>query len=262
MRDNALLGWLRSPFGIGTAVLVLFGGAVIFGLNATHGMPLAERREVRIAFDDLSGLNTGDDVRIGGSRVGYVDDLVLEDGVAVAVIQLDDPDTKLYENAVAARISDRSGLGQKFVTLDPGDPSTGALRSDAVIPASQTVKTEDINELLDTFDPRTRKEAATTLQNLGGGMIGHEDDLHSFARKAPEVLTSTGEVSKALAADGGVPLGDLLTSAERLSGRMASRDDELAAVLRLQRRRRDRGHEEDGDEGPHRPATWTRRPNA
>lgn len=231
MRDNALLGWLRSPFGIGTAVLVLFGGAVVFGLNATHGMPLAERREVRIAFDDLSGLNTGDDVRIGGSRVGYVDDLVLEDGVAVAVIQLDDPDTKLYENAVAARISDRSGLGQKFVTLDPGDPSTGALRSDAVIPASQTVKTEDINELLDTFDPRTRNEAATTLQNLGGGMIGHEDDLHSFARKAPEVLTSTGEVSKALAADGGVPLGDLLTSAERLSGRMASRDDELAALV-------------------------------
>ena len=96
MTDNALLSWLRSPLGIGTAVLVLFGGAVVFGLNATHGMPLAERREVRVEFDDLSGLNTGDDVRIAGNRVGYVDELLLEDGRAIAVLKLDDPDTKLY----------------------------------------------------------------------------------------------------------------------------------------------------------------------
>lgn len=231
MTDNALFSWLRSPLGIGTAVLVLFGGAVVFGLNSTHGMPLAERREVRVAFEDLSGLNTGDDVRIAGNRVGYVEDLRLEDGRAVAVLKLDDPDTLLYENARAARISDRSGLGQKFVTLDPGDPSTGALRSDAVIPAEQTVKTEDVNELLDTFDTRTRAEAATALQNLGGGMIGHSEDLHSLTRNAPEILRSTGEVSRALAAGKGAPLEELLVSADRLSGRMAARDDELAALV-------------------------------
>ncbi|KRB72740.1 hypothetical protein ASE01_22095 [Nocardioides sp. Root190] len=231
MTDNALFSWLRSPLGIGTAVLVLFGGAVVFGLNSTHGMPLAERREVLVAFEDLSGLNTGDDVRIAGNRVGYVEDLRLEDGQAVAVLKLDDPDTELYENAQAARISDRSGLGQKFVTLDPGDPSTGALRSDAIIPADQTVKTEDINELLDTFDEATRAEAATALQNLGGGMIGHSEDLHAVTRNAPEILRSTGEVSRALAAGKGAPLEDLLLSADRLSGRLATRDEELAALI-------------------------------
>jgi phospholipid/cholesterol/gamma-HCH transport system substrate-binding protein len=231
MSDNALFSWLRSPLGIGTAVLVLFGGAVVFGLNATHGMPLAERREVLVAFEDLSGLNTGDDVRIAGNRVGYVEDLRLEDGQAVAVLKLDDPDTELYENAQAARISDRSGLGQKFVTLDPGDPSTGALRSDAIIPADQTVKTEDLNELFDTFDEKTRAEAATALQNLGGGMIAHGEDMHAFTRSSPELLASTGEVSKALAAGKGAPLEDLLVSADRLTGRMATRDEELAALI-------------------------------
>jgi phospholipid/cholesterol/gamma-HCH transport system substrate-binding protein len=221
----------NKPFVVGVALLIVFAGAVLFGLNATHGMPLAERKEVRVAFDDLSGLNVGDDVRIASSRVGYVDAIELEDGRAVAVLKLDDPDTKLYENARAARVSDRSGLGQKFVDLDPGDPTTGPLRGDdATIPAEQTVRSEDVNQLLDVFDPPTRKGASDSLRNLGGGMTGHGEDLRALARHAPGLLTDTGEVSQALATDSGVPLASMLNSADRLSARMARRSDELAAL--------------------------------
>ncbi|MDQ6524580.1 MlaD family protein [Nocardioides sp. LHD-245] len=231
MTRNPLVGWLRSPLGIGTIVVALFATAVVFGLNATHGMPLAERKEVRIAFDDLSGLNTGDDVRIAGSRLGYVDALELDDGQAIAVVQLDDPDTPLYDDARAARISDRSGLGQKFVTLDPGDPSTGPLRDGAVIPADQTVRAEDVNELLDVFDEQTRASASATLKNLGGGLAAHGEDLHGFLRHAPGILEDTGAVSGALAAGDGTPLERMLVSADRLTGRLAARDDELAALM-------------------------------
>lgn len=220
----------NRPFVAGVVLIALFGGAVLFGLNSTHGMPLVERKEVRVAFDDLSGLNVGDDVRIASTRVGYVDAIELEDGGAVAVLKLDDPDTELYENARAARVADRSGLGQKFVNLDPGDPSTGALRDGGTIPVEQTVRSEDVNQLLDVFDPRTREQASVALRNFGGGMTGHGEDLHALADRAPELLTSTGELSQALAADSGVPLESMLTSADRLSARMAERSDELAAL--------------------------------
>lgn len=225
-----LTAWLRQPLGIGTVVLVLFGGAVVFGLNATHGMPLVERRVVEVAFTDLSGLNTGDDVRIAGSRVGYVDELRLEDGGAVAVLKLDDPDTELYQDA-RARVSDRSGLGQKFVNLDPGDAASGPRTVDEPIPATQTVRSEDLNQLLDVFDARTRASASTSLRNLGGGMIGHGESLHGFARNARGILRDTGAVSQALAADRGLPLEDLLASADRLSSRLGARDRELAALV-------------------------------
>ncbi|MDN5746154.1 MAG: MlaD family protein [Nocardioidaceae bacterium] len=222
---------LRSPFAIGAILLGLFGAAILFGLNAVHGMPLVKRAEVKVAFDDLSGLNNGDDVRIAGKRVGYVQDLRIEDDQAVAVLKIDDPDTKFYEDAKAARVSDRSGLGQKFVNLNPGDKSTGPLREGATIPASETVKTEDINAVLDVFDPKTRKNTQTTLQNLGGGMIGKADDLQSFSTAAPEILRNTGTVAQALSTDQGVPLGDMLESADRISARLATSDDELAALV-------------------------------
>lgn len=226
-----LAAWVQRPFGIGMVALVLFGGAVVFGLNATHGMPLVERREVKVAFTDLSGLNTGDDVRIAGARVGYVDDIRLEDGTAVAVLKLDDPDTELYQNARAAQVTDRSGLGQKFVNLDPGDPSTGALRSGDTITARQTVKAEDLGQLLDVFDPDTRKASSTSLRNLGGGMLGHGQDLNGVARNGAGILEDTATVSRAMAADDGVPLETMLQVADRLSGRMASRHRELAALV-------------------------------
>lgn len=231
MSSNPVISWMKNPLGIGTLLLVMFGGAVVFGLNAVHGMPLVERKEVKVAFTDLSGLNTGDDVRIAGKRVGYVDDLRLEDGHAVAVLKLDDPDTKIYEDAMAARISDRSGLGQKFVTLNPGSKKSGELRSGGTIPAEQTIKAEDINQVLDVFDEETREQASVSMQNLGSGMIGHSKDLHAFSKDAPGILTDTGKVSNALAAENGAPLANLLETGSRLSTRLAAKDDELAALI-------------------------------
>ncbi|WP_110206791.1 MlaD family protein [Nocardioides daejeonensis] len=230
MGDNTLGRWLRGPLGIGTLVVGLFAGAVVFGLNATNGMPLAERREVKVEFADLSGLNRGDDVRIAGSRVGYVDRMALEDGRAIAVLKLDDPDTEVYANSTA-RVSDRSGLGQKYVNLDPGDDTAPQLAESEVIPAERTMRSEDINVLLDVFDEKTRDQASKALRNLGGGMIGHGEDAHAFLRKAPEIVRSTGKVAGALAADRGEPLEAMLESADQLSARFAGRQDELAALI-------------------------------
>jgi phospholipid/cholesterol/gamma-HCH transport system substrate-binding protein len=221
--------FLRSPAGVGAVVLALFAGAVVFGLNATHGMPLVARKTVTVEFSDLSGLNTGDDVRIAGMRVGHVDAIDLRHGHAVAVLKLDDPSTRLYQNAVAARVVDRSGLGQKFVDLDPGDPSTGPLLSGPV-PASRTVKSEDLSQLLDVFDPQTRAASSEALRDLGGGMLGHGDDLHALARHGAGILQDTATVSRAMAAGDGVPLEQMLSAADRLSSRMAGRSTELAAL--------------------------------
>lgn len=222
---------LRSPLGIGVVALVLFAGAVVFGLNATHGMPLVPRKEVRVAFADLSGLDVGDDVRVAGARVGYVSKLSLVNGQPVATLELDNPDTKLYEDAIAARVTDRSSLGQKFVELDPGTPQTGPLRGDGIIPVSQTVKSEDIGQLLDAFDARTRAATSTTLTQLGGGLIGHGEGLRALEKSAAQILRNTATVSGAVADQNGAPLAAMLSSADQLSSRLKTRQADLARLI-------------------------------
>lgn len=224
----------KAAFAIGIVVVLVFAAAVVFGLNATHGVPFAERKAVKAAFDDVGGLIEGDDVRIASSRVGYVEDITIENGRAVALLQIDDENTAIYRNASAATASvgARSALGQKFVDLDPGSPDAGELPPGKVIPKRETRGAQEISELFNVFDPRTRKAAGSTLRELGGGLAGRHQDLRDMLGTAPTMLPALGTVSDSLAARNGADLTAMLTSAERLAGRFAGREQEIADLTR------------------------------
>lgn len=213
---------------IGLGTLAAFVAAIIFGLNATHGSPLTHRGTVKAAFGDVSGLTVGDDVRMSGVRVGFVSELALQHGQAVAVLQIDDPDRKVYANAKAA-VVDRSGFGQKFVYLDPGTSSSGPLQG--TISRDHTVVAQDINQLFNVFDEKTRTAANGQLRELGGGMTGHAEDMHDLLRSAPGILDNTATVSGALSERNGSDLVGFMQSTDDISARFVGREQHVADVL-------------------------------
>lgn len=213
---------------IGLITLGTFVVAVIFGLNATHGSPVKERTTVEAAFDNVAGLMVGDDVRIASARVGFVEEMKIEDGHALLVLKIDDPDQKLYADATAAVI-DRSGFGQKFVNVDPGTPGAGALHGR--IERQNTVRAQDINELFNVFDEKTRHAANSTLKEFGGGMTGHAGDLNDLLDNAPGILDNTAAVSDALTVNQGNDFVGLLQSSDRLAARFRGREQHTAKVL-------------------------------
>lgn len=224
----------RTALIIGISVILVFTGAVVFGLNATHGMPLAPRKTIKAAFTDVGGLVEGDDVRIASSRVGYVDDILIENGQAVAVLEIDDETMKIYRNATAttASVGARSALGQKFVDLDVGSPDAGELAEGQVIARRDTRGAQEISELFNVFDERTRKASGSVLRELGGGMAGRERDMRDLLASAPDALPALGEVSRSLTVHDGADLAKLLESADTLSARFHGRQSEIADVTR------------------------------
>jgi phospholipid/cholesterol/gamma-HCH transport system substrate-binding protein len=213
---------------IGLVTLGTFVAAVIFGLNATRGNPVKERATVEAEFDNVAGLMIGDDVRIASARVGYVEAMKVDDGHALLVLKIDDPKQKIYADATAV-VTDRSGFGQKFVGLDPGTPQAGTF--DGRIELDQTVRSEDINELFNVFDEKTRSAANSTLSQLGGGMTGHSQDLNDLLNTAPGILDNTATVSDALTVNQGSDFVGLLQSSDRLAARFAGRQQHVADVL-------------------------------
>jgi phospholipid/cholesterol/gamma-HCH transport system substrate-binding protein len=218
---------------IGAAVALLFAGAVLFAVNAQHGLPGSTETTVQAAFDDVGSLRTGDEVRIAGVRVGQVGKITLSGGRALAELDLSGVD-KVYRNATAntAAVGARSALGLKFVNLEPGTPDAGVIAPDQVIPASKTTGAQDITDLLTVLDQPTRDALGSTLRETGSGMAGQDGNLSDALRNLPQELPDLAAVSRALSADGGADTTQMLTALDSLAGRFTGQQDQIAALVR------------------------------
>lgn len=106
---------------VGALVLVVLVGAMMLSYGATR---LSEKAEVGsyqlvAVFNQVDGLFEGDEVRLGGIKVGNVGEQRLDDNFRAVVTLNIDSGTELPLDSSAAIHTD--GLfGSKFVVLEPG----------------------------------------------------------------------------------------------------------------------------------------------
>ena len=231
----------RRAVVLGAGVLIFFVALVTLSLVSQQGLPFAPRTTVKAAFEDVGALRTGDDVRIANVRVGYVQQVDLVDAtnapngqskLAVAVLRLDG-ERPVYNNAqaITASVGARSALGQKFVELNPGDPSSGLLPADKVVPPVHTIGAQEISDVLAVLDEPTRQAIGSFVRNVGGGLAGHGEDFNLAAASLPDVLPDLGTVSAAFANNGGRDTAALLRSTSELSQSFAGRQEEIGQLL-------------------------------
>ncbi|HEX4258625.1 MAG TPA: MlaD family protein [Streptosporangiaceae bacterium] len=226
---------------LGAGVLIFFVALVTLSLVSQQGLPFAPRTTVKAAFEDVGALRTGDDVRIANVRVGYVQQVDLVDAtnapngqskLAVAILRLDG-ERPVYNNAqaITASVGARSALGQKFVELNPGDPSTGLLPADKVVPPVHTIGAQEISDVLAVLDEPTRQAIGSFVRNVGGGLAGHGQDFNLAAASFPDVLPDLGTVSSAFANNGGRDTAALLRSTNELATSFQGRQEQIGQLL-------------------------------
>lgn len=224
----------RSAQRAGALTIVGLVGLLVFAVTARNGVPDyvpgVNRTSVSAEFKDVGALRAGDDVRIADVRVGYVRAVDLVNGAPVVDMKLDG-ERSIYGDATAV-IRSRSGLGQKYVDIDPGTSKSGELDAGQPIGTRHTEDATDLDSALSAFDPKTREGTQTTLRQVGGGLAGRGQDLNDAVAAAPEMLDDLGTVSAALAQDDGEDLTRLLDAAEILSVNLADRETEIASVMR------------------------------
>lgn len=214
-------------FVVGIVLLLVIGFVFYISMNAHQGLPFLPKTTARVAVSDVGSLREGDEVRQNSVTIGRVGDIEYHHGKAIVTLQLQGEHT-LYRNARAA-IWDLSALAQKFVELKPGTPSAGRL-GDATIPATRNTSSADLYQLLNVFDPATRRAATSGIRDVGGGLAGHARDLNDVAKAAPNLLHDLGSVSSSMASQR-AELPTLLRSTDRLASRFAGRQEQLARLI-------------------------------
>jgi phospholipid/cholesterol/gamma-HCH transport system substrate-binding protein len=106
----------------------------------------------KVYFDNVGGLSKGAEVRVAGIRSGKVRSVELKDGKVEVVFEID-KDIQLYKNA-SAQIGTLGLMGDKYLSINPGDPSSGVLSEGSAITKTYSYADTDrmVKELTNTSE--------------------------------------------------------------------------------------------------------------
>lgn len=197
----------------------------------------SDAEALKVRFEDAGVLIRGNDVKVAGVPVGIVGAFDIVDGEAELTLEVSrELVPEIYRDAEVA-VRPVSLLGERYVELDPGTPEAGSLAAGEVIPASQTRRAVDLDEVLDALDDPVSVELAGLIEALGGGVGGRSEELGVTLDTAPSALDvtaelvvvleaqnrqiaalvdQTGPIAGALAESDGVPLRTMVDGANEL----------------------------------------------
>lgn len=174
-------------FGLGMTLVF-----TAIGFNAPNSIPGRSYYNLEAEFTDADNVAPHAQVRLGGKIVGQVLRPRVEDGKAIVDLQLD-PKYKPLRSDSVVEVRPRSAVGVRYV--DIVQSATGVpLQEGDRIPAKNTRATRALDEVLGTFDPRSRVRTQQLLQELGRGVQGRGEDLNDTIGAAPDTLRSTDAV--------------------------------------------------------------------
>jgi virulence factor Mce-like protein len=171
-----------SPVLIGAVAVLVTVVAVFLAYNANNGLPFVPVYRLDAEVPNASGLIKGNDVRIGGARVGVVTairPLIRPDGSAGAVLRLH-LDRSLVGLPRDSRIAvrPRSPLGLKYVEITAGH-SRETFPDGSTMPLANARSTPvELDDLFGMFDAPTRAASQTNLLEFGDGLASRGSDLN------------------------------------------------------------------------------------
>jgi virulence factor Mce-like protein len=223
-----------NPVLIGAATTLVVIVAVFLAYNANSGLPFVPTYEVKTQVPSAAQLVKGNDVRIGGSRVGAVTDITpvtAKDGSVSALLTLKlETSVKPLPVDSTVLIRPRSALGLKYVQITKGTSSRG-YDDGATIPLrNATPQPVELDEVIDTFDDKTRAASQSNLTEFGNGLAGRGPDLNRAIEELNPLLANLVPVMQNLS-DPRTKLGRLVTALGRTSSIIAPAAETQAALF-------------------------------
>ncbi len=226
MKDRSgLQGVASNPVLVGAVTVLVILVAVFLAYNANNGLPFVSTYDLKARVPNAQALVKGNEVRIGGARVGVVK--------AVKPIELKDENCTPNEREALRRegcfgaelslsldkiadpvpvnstlvIRPKSPLGLKYVQIEPGDSKQGFKAGETIPIAASRPESVDIDEFFSMFDEKTRYAIRKNEAGFG----------NAFAGRGPQLNAAFGSLRK-LAESSQEPLANLVAPSTNFGG--------------------------------------------
>ncbi|MGE4427983.1 MAG: MlaD family protein [Solirubrobacteraceae bacterium] len=213
----------------GVVIIVL--AAIVFGISwgASRGLPWRSYERVSVLVPDAAQLVRGDEVRVGGARVGRLERIAPHtqaDGTVIARLDLQlDPDQDPLPVDTTVTVAPVNLFGNKYVDLVRGRssrtvPDDGALAVDRARPMVE------LSDILADIDPTFAARVRRILNEAGTAFAGRGHEIAALVDAATTLMPRLHRFA-ALTAD---PVNRLESLIVRIDETMGLLDD-LRPVL-------------------------------
>ncbi|MDQ1401411.1 MAG: phospholipid/cholesterol/gamma-HCH transport system substrate-binding protein [Acidimicrobiaceae bacterium] len=212
--------------------LTVYLAFTIGNIRPSHLWFLHRDYSLSANFDDVTGLNTGDSVKVAGVIVGKVSSVKVVDGpnngTGRAQVRFSVHKTIRLPKNTEASIRWRNLLGQRYLYLTPPDAAHAAptvLRSGDRI--TNTISVVDIGELFNRLGPIINVldpgQINQFVDAVSGALSGNEQNL-------TQALDNLANVTASLATHDDA-IGRLVGNVNTVAATVSNRDQEIKTVL-------------------------------
>ncbi|HKB50321.1 MAG TPA: MlaD family protein [Solirubrobacterales bacterium] len=225
MRNRGgIQGVASSPVIVGAVTVLVVIVAVFLAYNANNGLPFVSTYNLKARVPNANALVKGNEVRIGGSRVGVVKSVKpvqIGNGAIAAELDLSlDKGAEPIPANSTMIIRPKSPLGLKYLQIVPGDSAKG-LAAGATIPLSAArPEPVDIDQFFDMFDQKTRTAIQRNNAGFGNGFAGRGPQINSALGALRSLVEHGQPVLRTLVAPG-TNFGGFWEALEDLSATVA-----------------------------------------
>jgi virulence factor Mce-like protein len=216
-----------------TVLIVVVG--VFLAYNANKGLPFVPTYDINARVPSAADLVIGNDVRVGGDRVGVVNSITpvrAKDGKVSAILglKLDKTVDPLASDSTVI-VRPRSALGLKYVEVTPGPRGKALAAGDTLPLANARPQPVEIDQVFNTFTKPTRIGIQQSLTGFGNGFAGRGADLNLAIGALRPLVDRLTPVAQNLASPQ-TRLGRFFRSLEAAAAEVSPVAEQQAALFR------------------------------
>jgi phospholipid/cholesterol/gamma-HCH transport system substrate-binding protein len=222
--------WVVAIFG-----LALLSAGVTGYILSQQGFRFPwspEPQRIHVDLDTAQAVTPGQgqQVQVAGVQIGKIGKVRLEEGRARVTLEIEPEHRGLVRRDAQAMLRPRTPLKDMYVQILPGTRDAPAARNGTVIPLQNTSTDVDFDEVLSTFDERTREYLQLLVEGTGTGLKDRGKDLAEVFERFGPTVSDLRRVNEAVGREER-SLRRLVTSIADLNGELARNPDALAQLV-------------------------------
>jgi phospholipid/cholesterol/gamma-HCH transport system substrate-binding protein len=221
MRENLVGALWRLAIYVVVCVIGAFALVAVFGQ-----LRFQPEKTYKAVFANVSGLASGDFVRVAGVEVGKVKNITIQSDSTV-LVEFSAADSVLLTEGTRVAIRFADLIGGRYLALEEGAGAVKRLHLGGTIPLSRTEPALDLDALIGGFRPLFRALDPDQVNKLTGQLIaafqGQGGTIGSFLAQAAALTNTLGDRDQLI--------GQVITNLNTLLGSLGGQSKQFAKAV-------------------------------